>query len=117
MGYSNKTSRKATLREEILYIEQGHIEVDTQAWFSWLETNKAFYISHIFNKKCEVSVRVEVRNGTRHWYAYKRVQGTLYKRYVGQRPMFSDIVAMLRKMIGTDMYIPKQPTLRFDSFR
>lgn len=117
MGHSNKTQKNATLREYTLYTRQGHIAIDTPEWNAWIDTNKAFYISYIHQLKCEVSVRVEVRNGTRHWYAYKRVQGVLYKRYVGQRPSFQNIKDMLRKMVGTDFFIPKLPLPRFDSFK
>lgn len=31
----------------------------------------------------EMTLRCEYRSGKRHWYAYRRVLGTLYKRYVG----------------------------------
>lgn len=117
MGKRNKTQDKATLREYTLYTDQGHIHVDTPEWFAWLENNKAFYISVIHQLKCEVSVRVEVRHGTRHWYAYKRVHGTLYKRYVGQRPKFKDIKAMLRKMVGTDFFMPVAPMPRFADWK
>ena len=32
----------------------------------------------------EITLRVELRSSVRHWYAYRRVAGKLYKRYVGQ---------------------------------
>lgn len=117
MGHSNKTQQNATLREYTLYTKQGHIRIDEPEWFAWLDQNKAFYISYIHQLKCEVSVRAEIRSGTKHWYAYKRVQGTLYKRYVGQKPTFQDIKAMLRKMVGTDFFAPIAPMPRFDNFR
>jgi hypothetical protein len=31
----------------------------------------------------EMTIRPENRSGKRHWYAYRRVFGKLYKRYVG----------------------------------
>lgn len=31
----------------------------------------------------EMTLRRELRSGMGHWYAYRRVFGTLYKRYVG----------------------------------
>jgi len=117
MGHSNKTQEKATLRDYILYVPQGHIEVDTQAWFSWLENNDAFYISAVQGRKVEISVRVEIRRGKRHWYAYKRVLGTLHKRYVGQRPNWESIRDLLRRMVGTDFYQYKTPMPRFADYK
>lgn len=31
----------------------------------------------------QMTLRREIRSGRGHWYAYRRVLGTLYKRYVG----------------------------------
>lgn len=35
------------------------------------------------NINVEMTLRREIRSGAGHWYAYRRVHGTLHKRYVG----------------------------------
>lgn len=117
MGRRNKAQEKATLRDYVLYTDEGHIEVDTPEWFDWLETNNKFYISAIQGRPVGISLRVEVRNGTRYWYAYKRVVGTLHKRFVGQRPKWDDIRSLLERMVGTDFFKFKTPMPRFDNWK
>lgn len=67
--------------------------LDSPAWFAWLETATAFrYCSgqrkNVFRGYgplyAPVSFRKERRRQGALWYAYRRVHGVLYKRYVGR---------------------------------
>lgn len=67
--------------------------LESPAWFAWLETALAFrYCSgqrrNLFRRHGPlygpVSFRKEQRRQVGLWYAYRRVHGVLYKRYVGK---------------------------------
>ena len=67
--------------------------LESPAWFAWLETASAFrYCSgqrrNLFRGHGPlygpVSFRKEWRRQVGLWYAYRRVHGVLYKRYVGK---------------------------------
>jgi hypothetical protein len=45
----------------------------------WMETG-AKVVEEI---NTEMTLRPEARSGRRHWYAYRRVHGKLFKKYVG----------------------------------
>lgn len=55
----------------------------------------------------EMTLRAEMRSGTKHWYAYRRVLGTLYKRYVGtvDRVTSTRLVEIARHMPTTKIGI------------
>lgn len=55
-----------------------------------------------FSIKLEMSLRSEIRSGTKVWYAYRRVGGVLFKRYVGQsdRVTSKRLVEIAQKLPG-----------------
>lgn len=48
----------------------------------------------------ELTLRSELRSGQQYWYAYRRVAGTLYKRYVGMADQVTTtrLVEIARKL-------------------
>jgi hypothetical protein len=68
-------------------------QLDTPAWFAWLETITAFRyytqrrqtVTQGYTRPMRpISVRKEKRRQGHLWYAYLRTHGQLYKRYVGK---------------------------------
>jgi hypothetical protein len=55
-----------------------------------------------FSIKLEMTLRSEIRSGTKVWYAYRRVGGVLFKRYVGQsdRVTTKRLVEVAKKLPG-----------------
>lgn len=55
-----------------------------------------------FSIKLEMTLRRECRSGRNHWYAYRRVGGVLFKRYVGQsdRVTSKRLVEVAQKLPG-----------------
>lgn len=90
------STRTAQIRHQQLFYLPGSEPVcrlDSPAWFAWLETAVTFrYFSdqrqNVFRGHgplyAPVSFRKERRRQSWHWYAYRRVHGVLYKRYVGK---------------------------------
>lgn len=67
--------------------------LDSAAWFAWLETATSFRFfstgqrivyRHYSVALAPISVRKEQRRRGYLWYAYRRDDGILYKRYVGK---------------------------------
>lgn len=67
--------------------------VGSPDWFAWLETTSAFryftdqqtLVAHGYLRTMfPISVRKEKRRRQFIWYAYRRSNGLLYKRYVGK---------------------------------
>ena len=67
--------------------------LDSVDWSAWLETATAFRyfatgrmkVSQSYSRPLTpISVRKEKRRQGTLWYAYRRVNGQLYKRYVGK---------------------------------
>jgi hypothetical protein len=51
---------------------------------AWYTTEWIDYDSKVSSDvNVQMTLRREIRSGRGHWYAYRRVLGTLYKRYVG----------------------------------
>ena len=79
-----------------LYVQhtiQPHCPIDSAAWFAWLEEATCFrYYStsslqvtaRVSRPLQAISVRKEKRRRGFLWYAYRRVNGKLNKRYVGR---------------------------------
>jgi len=55
-----------------------------------------------FSIKLEMTLRAEFRSGRKHWYAYRRVGGILFKRYAGQsdRITTKQLVKVAQKLPG-----------------
>jgi LuxR family maltose regulon positive regulatory protein len=58
------------------------IRLSEPAWSAWLEDNSAFYYQHSTGS---FSARKQAHRRGYFWYAYKRIDGRLYKRYLGER--------------------------------
>lgn len=51
---------------------------------NWIQKVWVTFDAQITEKiNVEMTLRREIRSGAGHWYAYRRVHGTLHKRYVG----------------------------------
>ena len=61
--------------------DAGPIELDTPAWFDWLREHTVFTYKGV---PAGFTARREERSGGLYWYAYKRVEGKLLKRYLGR---------------------------------
>jgi LuxR family transcriptional regulator, maltose regulon positive regulatory protein len=55
---------------------------DSAAWIAWLEGIAAFSINTPSGKTCTIRKETGKRGGA-YWYAYRRVQGKIIKRYLG----------------------------------
>lgn len=68
-------------------------QVDSPAWFAWLATVSSFRFASTQRRitfrgygplLAPISLRKEQRRHGMFWYAYRRADGQLYKRYVGR---------------------------------
>lgn len=62
-------------------------------WNGFLEDRAAFYYQ---DGDKGFSVRGQEHRRGYFWYAYKRIDGKLYKRYLGYHPSLADLEAMAR---------------------
>ncbi len=60
------------------------IKIDSDTWFQWLEENTSFKFTAGFGGKDSYRARKEVLGGVVYWYAFKKVNGKLHKRYIGK---------------------------------
>jgi LuxR family maltose regulon positive regulatory protein len=65
----------------ILYTDDEHtgLRVGSAAWFTWLAAGRTFYLSDP-----GITLRNEPRRNGYYWYAYKRIDRKLLKRYAGR---------------------------------
>ncbi|MEG4121878.1 hypothetical protein QUA43_30975 [Microcoleus sp. N9_B4] len=62
----------------ILEPEYGNmIQIDTKCWFIWLTENDSFR----YESNNHPSFRA--RKEKKYWYGYRKIDGKLYKRYIG----------------------------------
>lgn len=61
--------------------KQETIQPGTDAWHAWLQANQQF---HYKGEVERYSARKEMRRGIAYWYAYKRIEGVLSKKYLGK---------------------------------
>jgi LuxR family maltose regulon positive regulatory protein len=59
------------------------LEPNTPAWFIWLESIPSFSFASTSGGRCTLR-RETVQRGGAYWYAYRRVQGRMAKRYLGR---------------------------------
>ena len=73
------------------------ISLDTQ-WLLNVHLSPGVKITEQINM--EMTLRRELRSERGHWYAYRRVAGTLYKRYVGTDDAITQerLLAIAQKM-------------------
>ena len=105
------------VRSNKLYIlDQTKLEplccLDSPEWFAWLATavsfryfaNGSIRINQYYARPmAPISVRKEKRRRGYLWYAYRRIGGKLYKRYVGRSadltlPRLETIAAVLNEI-------------------
>lgn len=60
------------------------IKIDSDSWFQWLEENASFKFVAGFGGDDSYRARKEVLGGVVYWYAFKKVNGKLHKRYIGK---------------------------------
>ena len=89
-----KTTPK--VKSKWLYLNGSHTplcSVGSADWFTWLETvtsfryytdQKIYVVPQYSRPMSPISVRKEKRRRGYLWYAYRRSNGQLYKRYVGK---------------------------------
>ena len=64
-----------------LYSDAGSVAVDSPQWSAWLVEHTAFYFESTTGT---FTARKELRAGSWYWYAYRKRQGVLSKRYMGK---------------------------------
>lgn len=70
---------------------------------NWLEKNYiGFDASLTTNINVQMTMRREIRSGRGYWYAYRRFNGQLFKRFMGQDSDITErkILDIARKMPG-----------------
>lgn len=119
---NTKTGREVVIRGGALYIEDARqCAVDDEIFSGIIGDGyvKAIRVESLdtdwytrewvdYDSKIESSVRMdmtlrrELRSGRGHWYAYRRVLGTLYKRYVGDDEAINQalLLKIARKLPG-----------------
>ena len=63
------------------------IIVGSDRWFEWLTSSHHFYF---LNSVGKFTARKEKRRNTEYWYAYRKVDGRLRKRYLGSSEQLTD---------------------------
>jgi LuxR family maltose regulon positive regulatory protein len=58
----------------------GDVSLGDAAWGHWLSTHVSFTFESFFGR---FTARKEHRAGRGYWYAYRKVEGRLYKVYLG----------------------------------
>lgn len=83
--------------QEIDCLDHDEFEEQSKAFKKWLERLEPFRYVPSKATLSPYTVRAELRKGKPYWYGYKRVEGHLEKRYVGQssevRPYRLEVVA------------------------
>ena len=59
---------------------QERVTVGSDQWFEWLSNNTHF---HLQNNAGSFTARKEKRRNTYYWYAYRKINGKLKKKYLG----------------------------------
>ncbi|WP_201360359.1 LuxR C-terminal-related transcriptional regulator [Dictyobacter formicarum] len=66
---------------QLIDAEDAAVELDSVAWFRWLEDHRAF---RFVSRGGSFTARKEQRAGRWYWYAYRRQQGRLHNLYLGK---------------------------------
>lgn len=115
-------SYETSIRDGRLYFEDvAQAEIDTEQFTeiiddkhttslrlvslasNWEENDWLSGVGYVkFSLKLEMTLRAEIRSGTKVWYAYRRVGGILFKRYVGQSEAVTTkrLVAVAQRLPG-----------------
>ncbi len=80
-----KADHKAIDTDIHLETDNGNlIKIESDSWFQWLEENTSFKFTAGFGGEDSYRARKEVLGGVVYWYAFKKVNGKLHKRYIGK---------------------------------
>lgn len=80
-----KLDNSASDQDENLETELGNlIKIDSQAFQDWLEANNSFKFVAGFSGCHSYRARKEALRGVNYWYAVKRVNGVLHKKFIGK---------------------------------
>jgi|694.fasta_scaffold37836_8 hypothetical protein len=80
-----KLDNSANDQDDNLETELGNlIKIDSQAFQDWLEANNSFKFVAGFGGCHSYRARKEALRGVNYWYAVKRVNGTLHKKFIGK---------------------------------
>ncbi|MFM6529423.1 MAG: hypothetical protein ACKPHW_16915 [Microcystis panniformis] len=80
-----KADHKAIDTDIHLETDNGNlIKIDSDSWFQWLGENASFKFTAGFGGEDSYRARKEVLGGVVYWYAFKKVNGKLHKRYIGK---------------------------------
>jgi predicted nucleic acid-binding Zn-ribbon protein len=80
-----KLDNSANDQDENLETELGNlIKIDSQAFQDWLEANNSFKFVAGFSGCHSYRARKEALRGVNYWYAVKRVNGVLHKKFIGK---------------------------------
>jgi HAMP domain-containing protein len=82
------------------------IDVDTQRWQQWLEGVQSF--RYVPSKEAPYTARKEKSKKADgdYWYAYRKVQGKLHKRYIGRS---SDLTLDRLEEVASLLSVPAEP--------
>ncbi len=85
-----------------------YLELDTPAWLVWLRKQAAFVYQ---DEVGHFTARRERRPGGSYWYAYRRVNGKLQKRYLGKDEALSaqHLHVIAARLSGADEKTELQP--------
>lgn len=78
------------------------IKLDTPAFLTWLESNKSFRFEAGIGGCDSYRARKETLSGVDYWYAVKKVNGKLHKRFIGKsedvtHPRLVEISKLIRQ--------------------
>ncbi|OBQ38544.1 MAG: hypothetical protein AN485_07505 [Anabaena sp. MDT14b] len=80
-----KLDNSANDQDENLETELGNlVKIDSQAFQNWLEANNSFKFVAGVGGCHSYRARKEALRGVNYWYAVKRVNGTLHKKFIGK---------------------------------
>ncbi|GCE20677.1 LuxR C-terminal-related transcriptional regulator [Dictyobacter kobayashii] len=74
--------RTPYVRGGVLYCGEQAIEVESEPWWSWLGGDATTF--RYLDGTHSFTARREARQGQHYWYAYRKQQGRLAKRYLGR---------------------------------
>lgn len=104
----SKSKRTGRIVHERVLTDDGMFWLGSDEADDFFDRVKSFHVQSVFDVPLGYTARKEHRSGTDHWYAYKRVQGQLMKRYIGQQITVHNLwdAAVAMVLPGTMQYAP-----------
>ncbi len=95
------------------------IKLDTPAFLTWLESNKSFRFEAGTGGCDSYRARKETLSGVDYWYAVKKVNGKLHKRFIGKsedvtHPRLVEISKLIRQPSTRNKQPIDNPELQTD---